>query len=133
GLGAPGLSGLPDRLTRNGAAVPGQHRQRDPGSLLPDARSPPRGGRLLQRLVPSVQSALESYARGVNEVIGLANATGNLPPEYVSLNISHIEPWVPVDSVVFGKLQAFQLSFDFDDGLTGDLASVTGALGPATG
>ncbi|HSV05576.1 MAG TPA: penicillin acylase family protein, partial [Candidatus Binatus sp.] len=84
-------------------------------------------------LSPSVQSALESYARGVNEVIGLANATGNLPPEYVSLNISHIEPWVPVDSVVFGKLQAFQLSFDFDDGLTGDLASVTGALGPATG
>src|SRR5262249_19948898 len=84
-------------------------------------------------LSPAVQSALESYARGVNEVIGLANATGNFPPEYASLSITHIDPWVPVDSVVFGKLQAFQLSFDFDDGPTGDLASVTGALGPATG
>ena len=80
-----------------------------------------------------VQSALQAYARGVNEVIGLANATGNLPPEYTNLNITHIEPWVPVDSVVFGKLQAFELSFDFDDGPTDDLASVTGALGPATG
>src|SRR5262249_58236320 len=65
--------------------------------------------------------------------IGFANATGNFPPEYASLSITHIDPWVPVDSVVFGKLQAFQLSFDFDDGLTGHLASVTGALGPVTG
>ena len=82
---------------------------------------------------PDVQSALQAYADGVNEVIGLANATGNLPPEYAALGVTHIELWVPVDSVVFGKLQAFELSFDFDDGLTGDLADVTDALGMATG
>ena len=69
----------------------------------------------------------------MNEVISLANATGHFPPEYTALSITHIPPWVPVDSVVFGNLQAFQLSFDFDDGLTNDLASVTGVLGPATG
>ncbi len=82
---------------------------------------------------PSVQSALQSYADGVNEFITRANATGQLPPEYTTLHISTIAPWVPVDSVVFGKLQAFQLSFDFDDGPTGDLADVTDALGVPTG
>jgi penicillin amidase len=84
-------------------------------------------------LSPSVQSALQSYADGVNEFITRANATGQLPPEYGALKITTIAPWVPVDSIVFGKLQAFQLSFDFDDGLTGDLADVTGALGIPTG
>ncbi len=82
---------------------------------------------------PSVQSALQSYADGVNEYVTRANATGELPPEYTALHLKSIAPWVPVDSVVFGKLQAFQLSFDFDDGPTGDLASVTGALGAGPG
>jgi penicillin G amidase len=82
---------------------------------------------------PSVQSALQSYADGVNEYVTRVNTTGQLPPEYAALNIDSIAPWVPVDSVVFGKLQAFQLSFDFDDGPTGDLANVTNALGGGTG
>ena len=82
---------------------------------------------------PNVQSVLQSYADGVNEWITFANATGNLPPEYAKLSITQIAPWVPVDSVVFGKLQAFQLSFDFDDGLTADLENVTAALGTPTG
>lgn len=82
---------------------------------------------------PDVQSALQSYADGVNEFITRVNATGNLPPEYAALSTTQIAPWVPVDSVVFGKLQAFQLSFDFDDGPTDDLADVTGALGAGTG
>ena len=82
---------------------------------------------------PSVQSALQSYADGVNEVISLMNATGALPPEYANLKITQIAPWTPVDSVVFGKLQAFQLSFDFDDGLTGDLADVKTGLGAVLG
>src|SRR5882724_4003087 len=84
-------------------------------------------------LSPSLQSALQAYADGVNEFIGLANASGTLPPEYAALGITRVAPWVPVDSVVFGKLQAFQLSFDFDDGPTGDLANITGALGAGTG
>ncbi len=40
---------------------------------------------------------------------------------------------MPVDSVAFGKLQAFQLSFDFDDGPTNDLADITDGLGVPTG
>ncbi len=82
---------------------------------------------------PNVQSVLQSYADGVNEYITFANTTGNLPPEYAKLSITQIAPWVPIDSVVFGKLQAFQLSFDFDDGLTADLENVTEALGDPTG
>ncbi len=82
---------------------------------------------------PSVQSVLQSYADGVNEWITFASTTGHLPPEYVKLSITRIEPWVPVDSVVFAKLQAFQLSFDFDDGMTGNLEKVTDALGGPTG
>ena len=69
----------------------------------------------------------------MNEFISLANATGNLPPEYTNLHITSIAPWVPVDSVAFGKLQAFQLSFDFDDGPTNDLADITDGLGVPTG
>ena len=84
-------------------------------------------------LSPSVQSALQSYADGVNEYITRVNATGQLPPEYASLKITNIAPWVPIDSVVFGKLQAFQLSFDFDDGPTDDLANVKSGLGAGTG
>jgi len=84
-------------------------------------------------LSPAVQSLLQAYADGVNEFINRANVTGNLPPEYGTLHITSIAPWVPVDSVAFGKLQAFQLSFDFDDGPTNDLADVTDGLGSPTG
>ncbi len=84
-------------------------------------------------LSPALQSVLQSYADGVNEYINLANTTGNLPPEYGNLHVTHIAPWVPVDSVAFGKLQAFQLSFDFDDSPTDDLKNVTDALGVGTG
>ncbi|MCC6764745.1 MAG: penicillin acylase family protein [Deltaproteobacteria bacterium] len=84
-------------------------------------------------LSPAVQSLLQAYADGVNEYINRVNTTGNLPAEYVSLSISSIAPWSPIDSVAFGKLQAFQLSFDFEDGPTGDLADVTDALGVPTG
>src|SRR6185295_14397951 len=80
-------------------------------------------------LSPTVQSALQSYADGVNEFVTLANVTGTLPPEYGLLHVTQIAPWVPVDSVVFGKLQAFQLSFDFDDGPTNDLKDLTDTLG----
>ena len=82
---------------------------------------------------PSVQNALQAYADGVNEFVTRANATHQLPPEYTTLSLKSIANWVPVDSIVFGKLQAFQLSFDFDDGPTGDLADVTDGLGLGVG
>jgi penicillin amidase len=82
---------------------------------------------------PTVQSALQAYADGVNEVIALDNASGHLPGEYAGLHITHIAPWTPIDSIAFGKLQAFELSFDFDDGPTDDLANVQAGLGGPTG
>src|SRR6185369_4637499 len=82
---------------------------------------------------PSVQSALQAYADGANEFISFANATGHLPPEYAALSITHVAPWTPIDSIAFGKLQAFQLSFDFEDGPTGDLANIQSGLGAGPG
>jgi penicillin G amidase len=84
-------------------------------------------------LSPTSQSVLQTYADGVNEYINFANQTGNLPAEYGALHVTSIKSWDPVDSIAFAKLQAFELSFDFDDELTDDVADVTGALGMATG
>ena len=54
---------------------------------------------------------LKAYADGVNYWL---RSTPSLPPEYQALEISQVEPWSPVDSVVIGKALAFQLSFDLD-------------------
>ena len=51
---------------------------------------------------------LKAYTDGVNAFI----AAGELPPEYGVLELGSVEPWSPVDSLVLGKLVAFQLSFD---------------------
>ncbi len=54
---------------------------------------------------------LKAYADGVNYWL---RSTASLPPEYTALEISQVEPWSPVDSIVIGKALAFQLSFDLD-------------------
>ena len=51
---------------------------------------------------------LKAYSDGVNHWL----ATNPLPPEYGALELSRAEPWTGVDSLVIGKLLAFQLSFD---------------------
>lgn len=51
---------------------------------------------------------LKSYTDGVNHYL----ANNPLPPEYAALELSMAEPWSSVDSLVIGKLLAFQLSFD---------------------
>ena len=56
------------------------------------------------------RAVLDGYARGVN---AWAEAH-SLPPEYPALQLSRFDPWLPVDSVLIGKLLAFQLSFDLD-------------------
>ncbi|MFA7321972.1 MAG: penicillin acylase family protein [Dokdonella sp.] len=53
---------------------------------------------------------LSAYANGVN--FWLAN--NPLPPEYGALQLTHADPWTPVDSLCVGKGLAFQLSFDLD-------------------
>jgi len=51
---------------------------------------------------------LKAYTDGVNHYL----ATNPLPPEYGALELTMAEPWSSVDSLVIGKLLAFQLSFD---------------------
>ncbi|MGV6851841.1 MAG: penicillin acylase family protein [bacterium] len=60
---------------------------------------------------PEVKAWLKAYANGVNSY--LANAD-SLPPEYGALELSRVEPWTSVDSIVIAKALAFQLSFDLD-------------------
>jgi penicillin G amidase len=53
---------------------------------------------------------LRAYADGVNFWL----SRNPLPPEYGALQLTHAEPWTPVDSLCVGKGLAFQLSFDLD-------------------
>ncbi|HET9032321.1 MAG TPA: penicillin acylase family protein [Dokdonella sp.] len=53
---------------------------------------------------------LRAYADGVNYWL----AKNPLPPEYAALQLTHADPWTPVDSLCVGKGLAFQLSFDLD-------------------
>jgi penicillin amidase len=68
----------------------------------------------LAALSPEAIAELQAYADGVNYYIERATAAGRLPPEYAALEISKVEPWTPLDSLVIGKAICFQLSFDLD-------------------
>jgi len=59
-------------------------------------------------LSPAVQKRFEAYADGVNAFL----ATHPLPPEFL-LAGDRPEPWKPADSLVIGKLEAYQLSESF--------------------
>ena len=71
---------------------------------------------------------LTAYANGVN--FWLKN--NPLPPEYGALDLTHAEPWTPVDSICVGKGLAFQLSFDLDISATIQLGAYQ-ASGKAAG
>lgn len=66
--------------------------------------------RSLAALLPRTRAALDAYAEGVNAWLAL----NDLPPEYRALELTRVEPWTPLDSVVVAKLLAFELSFDLD-------------------
>ena len=68
----------------------------------------------LAALSPEALAELQAYAAGVNYYIEQATAEGTLPPEYGALEITKVEPWTPLDSLVIGKAICFQLSFDLD-------------------
>lgn len=59
-------------------------------------------------LTPTELAWVKAYTDGVNHFL----ANNPLPPEYGALELSMAEPWSSVDSLVIGKLLAFQLSFD---------------------
>jgi penicillin amidase len=73
----------------------------------------------LSALSPETRAGLQDYADGVNFFLN----TQALPAEYGVLEITQVEPWTPLDSVVIGKLIAFSLSFDLDIGTTQALGS----------
>lgn len=62
---------------------------------------------------------LQSYANGVNSWLN----NNPLPPEYIGLELTHVAPWSPLDSLTYTKLLAFNLSFDLDIDATIDLGT----------
>ncbi len=65
------------------------------------------------------KSVSQAYANGVNTWLN----TNPLPPEYFGLELTHVPPWTPLDSITFAKLLAFNLSFDLDIDATIDVAT----------
>src|SRR6202041_140633 len=57
---------------------------------------------------PWAQKRLEAYAEGVNAFL----ASHALPPEFILAGDAP-EPWKPADSLVIGKIEAYQLSRNF--------------------
>jgi penicillin amidase len=64
-----------------------------------------------QGLDADTKGWLQSYANGVNTYL----ANHPLPPEYVGLEISKVDPWSPLDSVLVGKLLAASFSLSLQD------------------
>ena len=69
----------------------------------------------LEGMSPEIRSVLEAYAAGVNAWI--EHHRGPLPPEFLILGYRP-EPWRPVDTVLWGRLMALELS----DNYRGELA-----------
>jgi len=78
---------------------------------------------------PRLRSAVTAYTEGVNAKLA---AGGPLPPEYGALKLTKVAAWTPVDTIVIGKLVAFQLSFDLDSDTTAELQAYV-AGGAAAG
>ena len=66
--------------------------------------------RTMSELSRKSQDELRAYADGVNAWI----ARNELPGQYASVQVTEVEPWSVVDSVLAVKLVAFSLSFDLD-------------------
>ncbi len=65
----------------------------------------------LPALSAKSQGMLKAYADGVNAWL----ANNPLPVEYSGLEITEIDPWLPVHSVAIAKVLAFQLSNDLNE------------------
>ncbi|MEO6457313.1 MAG: penicillin acylase family protein, partial [Chloroflexia bacterium] len=68
----------------------------------------------LAQMDPKVRAGLEAYARGVNEFIH--THADSLPLEF-NIQGLKMEDWKALDSVTFGKLQAWDLSDSWDNDL----------------
>lgn len=84
--------------------------------------------RSLANVSDQAKADLTAYSEGVNAWL----AANPLPLEYTVLEITSVEPWTPVDSLVIAKLIAFGLSFDLDITATVNLGTYQ-ATGQALG
>lgn len=69
--------------------------------------------RAIERAAPATRAVFDAYAQGVNAWLA---SDPPLPPEFLLFRASP-EPWAPADSVVWGRLMAFQLSNNMSDEL----------------
>ena len=65
----------------------------------------------LPALSAKSQGMLKAYADGVNAWL----ASNPLPIEYSGLELTEIDPWLPIHSVAIAKVLAFQLSNDLNE------------------
>lgn len=79
----------------------------------------------LAQTAPEVRDALQAYANGVNEFI--RTHIDSLPLEFGLIG-AKMEEWQPVDTLAFGKLEAYDLSQDWaNELLASDLRKNLGA------
>ena len=104
------------------AALPGDVQLRTLGLRRAAERSWAAAG-------PRLRDAVTAYTAGVNAYLA---SGAPLPPEYGALKLTAVAPWTPVDTIVIGKLVAFQLSFDLDTEVTAELQAYV-AGGAAAG
>lgn len=65
----------------------------------------------LPAMTDKTQGMLKAYADGVNAWL----ANNDLPIEYSGLEITEVDPWLPIHSVAIAKVLAFQLSNDLNE------------------
>lgn len=75
-----------------------------------------------QAMDAELKGIFQAYANGVNAWL----RSSPLPPEYAGLEITEVEPWSPLDTIAFTKLQAWSLAWDLDIELTIRLGTYQG-------
>ncbi|MFN8481677.1 MAG: penicillin acylase family protein [Anaerolineae bacterium] len=78
----------------------------------------------LDRMDPTTRDYLDAYTQGVNDYMD--SHQGNLPLEFTILGVKP-EPWQPVDSLVWGKMIAWDLGSNWETELL--RARIVGLLG----
>ncbi|GIF73389.1 hypothetical protein Asi02nite_29070 [Asanoa siamensis] len=99
-----------------GSALPSDVQMRTLGMR----RAAERG---LAVLSAPTREALRAYAEGVNAWI----ARNRLPGQYAAAQVTRVQAWTPVDSLVVAKGLAFGLSFDLDIDRTTAVRAYTAA------
>jgi penicillin amidase len=85
--------------------------------------------RTWQAMDSRTKGLLQAYANGVNAWLSV----NPLPPEYAGLELTQVDPWIPYDTICYGKVIAAQLSFNLNDLEQTILVGAYRAVGNAVG